>query len=66
MEVGFGMVVSPLSMGLYATFFLSPLGLVTGLVGLMSSMFHGVPGYDASIYFGVVTPGVRLVVASKI
>ena len=50
----FGVVVSSLSMGLYATFFLSPFGLITGMVGLMSVLFHGVLGYKVAIYFGLV------------
>ena len=52
--VAFGLVVSPLSLGLYSTFFLSPLGLPTGLLGLMSSLFHGEPGYQVSIWLGLV------------
>jgi hypothetical protein len=43
--VGLGLVVSPLSMGLYATYFLGPLGIVTGMIGLVSVMFHGAPGF---------------------
>ncbi len=50
----FGLVVSPLSMGLYATFFASPLGLVTGLVGLVSLMFHGAVGYNIAVYLGFI------------
>lgn len=42
--VAFGLVVSPISMGLYATYFLGPLGVVTGMIGLASSMLHGAPG----------------------
>lgn len=49
-----GLVVSPLSMGLYATFFASPLGLVTGLVGLVSLMFHGAVGYNMAVYLGFI------------
>jgi hypothetical protein len=53
----FGAIVSPFSTGLYATFFVSPLGLVTGLVGLASSMFHGAVGYNVAIYLGLIQPG---------
>lgn len=49
-----GLVVSPLSMGLYATYFLGPLGIVTGMLGLVSLMFHGVPGYKAAVSLGLV------------
>ena len=50
--VFFGIVVAPLSMGLYATFFLPPIGIVTGMIGLVSLLFHDMPGYEFSIYFG--------------
>jgi hypothetical protein len=55
----FGFVVSPLSMGLYSTFFIGPLfppGLLTGLLGLLSGFFHGTPGYEAAIWFGLIPP----------
>ena len=50
----FGMVVSPLSLGLYSTFYLSPLGLPTGMLGLASSMFHGPPGFHAARWLGLL------------
>jgi succinate dehydrogenase hydrophobic anchor subunit len=50
----FGAVISPLSMGLYATFFASPWGLVTGLLGLVSVMIHGAVGYNVAIYLGLI------------
>jgi len=50
----FGAVVSPLSMGLYATFLASPWGLVTGLLGLVSVMFHSAVGYNVAIYLGLI------------
>lgn len=52
--ISFGAVISPLSMGLYATFFTSPWGLVTGLLGLVSVMFHGAVGYNVAIYLGLI------------
>jgi hypothetical protein len=48
------LVIAPLSEGLYSTFFLSPLGLPTGLLGLVSMLFHGEPGYEAAIWVGLV------------
>ena len=54
----FGLVVSPVSMGLYATFYLSPLGIVTGMIGLASATFHGPPGFHIARYVGLVPPGV--------
>jgi len=49
-----GAVISPLSLGLYATFFLFPIGLPTGLIGLVSLLFHGEPGYEAAMWLGLV------------
>jgi hypothetical protein len=51
-------------MGLYATYFLGPsgflgpLGLVTGMIGLASGMFHGPPGFHIVRTLGLVPPGV--------
>jgi hypothetical protein len=61
--VAFGLVVSPVSMGLYATYylgpyFLGPLGIVTGMIGLASSMFHGPPGFHIARSLDLVPPGV--------
>jgi hypothetical protein len=50
----FGAIVEPFSLGLYATFFASPLGLVTGLIGLTASLFHGAPGYEIATSVGLV------------
>ena len=50
----FGMVVSPLSLGLYSTYFLSPLGLPTGMVGLVSTLFHGPPGFHMARWLGLL------------
>jgi len=55
--IGFGLVVSPLSLGLYATYFLGPLGIVTGMVGLISVLFHGAPGYNIATSLGIVPQG---------
>ena len=56
--VSLGLVVSPMSMGLYATYFLGPLGIVTGMIGLVSSMVHGVPGFHIVRSLGLVPAGV--------
>lgn len=53
-----GIVVSPLSMGLYATYFLGPLGIVTGMIGLVSGTFHGAPGFHIVRSLGLVPAGV--------
>jgi hypothetical protein len=61
--VALGLVVSPVSMGLYATYylgpdFLGPLGLVTGMIGLASSMFHGPPGFHLARSLNLIPLGV--------
>jgi hypothetical protein len=54
-----GSVISPLSLGLYCTFTLVPLiGFFTGLIGLVSSIIHGQPGYELALWLGLVRPGV--------
>jgi hypothetical protein len=50
--VAFGLVISPLSLGLYSTYFIGV--LPTGLLGLLSTLFHGSPGYDAAVWLGLV------------
>jgi len=52
--VGFGLVASPLSLGLYATYFLGPLGIVTGMAGLVLVTLHGTPGYNIAVWLGIV------------
>jgi hypothetical protein len=43
-----------LSIGLYATYLVSPWVLVTGLLGLASVMFHGAIDYNVAIYLGLI------------
>ena len=52
--MSFGAIAAPFSMGLYATFFIHYLGLVTGMLGLVLSMLHGTPGYEISVQLGLV------------
>jgi len=52
--VGLGLVASPLSLGLYATYFLGPIGIVTGMVGLVLGLWHGAPGYNICVALGLV------------
>lgn len=52
-----GLIVTPLSLGLYATYFLGPAGIVTGMIGLASVMFHGAPGYQISLHLGLIPLG---------
>ena len=51
--IGIGLVASPVSLGLYATYFLSPLGIVTGMVGLALVLWHASPGYYISTIIGL-------------
>lgn len=55
--LAFGLIITPLSMGLYSTYFLGPAGIVTGMIGLISSMFHTVPGYQLSLSLGFIPRG---------
>jgi hypothetical protein len=52
--VAFGAIVGPFCLGLYATFFASPLGVVTGLIGLTAGLIHGAPGYEIATSIGLV------------
>ncbi len=61
-----GLIISPLSLGLYSTYFLGPYGIVTGMVGLVSSMFHGAPGYHISLNLGFIPFGEVVKGASQI
>lgn len=56
--VAFGAIVSPWAMGLYAFYFLSPWGVVLGLVGLVLGLVHGGPGFDLGHYLGLIPFGV--------
>jgi len=64
--IGFGLIVAPLSLGLYATYFLGPLGVVTGMAGLLSSMFHGTPGYYICLWLGILPDRVVVQGATQI
>jgi hypothetical protein len=48
--IAFGLIVSPLSLGLYSTYFAGPFGFPTGMLGLASTLFHGAPGYELAIW----------------
>jgi hypothetical protein len=51
---GLGLVASPVSLGLYATYFLGPLGIVTGMAGLGLVLWHVAPGYYICTSLGFV------------
>ena len=52
----FGAVVNPAAMGLYGLYFLGPITALLGILGLVLTMFHGDPGYNLAIQFGLVKP----------
>lgn len=52
--ISFGLIAAPFSLGLFSTFFLHPVGIVTGFPGLVLFMFHGSPGYHISIQLGLI------------
>jgi hypothetical protein len=49
-----GLVISPISFGLYATYQLGPLGIPTGMAGLLLVLWHATPGYYVCIALGLV------------
>lgn len=53
-----GAVVSPLALGLYSFYFLSPWGLIPGFLGLVLTLIHGVPGFKVAAYTGLTNTDV--------
>ena len=49
----FGLVAAPVSLGLYAMFFVPYVGLVPGMIGLPLSLFHGAPGFEIATVLGL-------------
>jgi len=54
----FGAIVSPLALGLYSLYFLSPWGVIPGFLGLALTLVHGVPGFEIAVHTGLVAPAV--------
>lgn len=52
--VAFGVIVAPWSLGLYSWFFLSPIGFIPGMLGLMLVSVHETPGFQIAIGLGLV------------
>jgi hypothetical protein len=44
--LSFGLIIAPASLGLYTLYFVSYLGFLPGMVGLLSSFVHGIPGFE--------------------
>ena len=51
--IAFGSIISPLSIGVYAIYYIPIIGLVPGLIGLVSSLIHGPVGYNIAIWIGL-------------
>jgi hypothetical protein len=51
--LSFGLIVSPASLGLYGLYFVHPVGFLPGMLGFMSSMIHGVPGFEIITALGL-------------
>jgi len=49
----FGLVAAPVSLGLYAMFFVPYVGLIPGLIGLPLSLIHGAPGFKIATVLGL-------------
>jgi hypothetical protein len=46
--LSFGLIIAPASLGLYTLYFVSYLGFLPGMVGLLSSFVHDIPGFEIS------------------
>jgi hypothetical protein len=51
--LSFGLIIAPASLGLYALYSLSYIGFFPGMVGLMSSFVHGIPGFAIATALGM-------------
>ncbi|MGH6840358.1 MAG: hypothetical protein ACRD33_10760 [Candidatus Acidiferrales bacterium] len=51
--LSFGLVISPASLGLYILYIVPYVGLVPGIIGLVSSLIHGAPGFEAATALGL-------------
>jgi hypothetical protein len=54
--IAVGSIIAPVSLGLYATFFIPYVGLVPGMVGLFLTLLHSAPGFQAARVLGLVSP----------
>lgn len=50
----FGAIVTPWAFGLYSWFFLSPLGVVPGFLGLALVSIHEPPGFHLAVHWGLI------------
>lgn len=56
--IAIGLVISPLSFGLYMTYFIPFIGFIPGMIGLFLKLFHGVPGFKVATFLGFREPGI--------
>jgi len=52
-----GAVIAPFSFGLYSWYFISVIGVVPGMLGLILVMVHEVPGFQLAVGLGYVPAG---------
>lgn len=55
--VAYGAIVTPWAFGLYSWFFLSPLGVIPGFLGLALVTIHEPPGFHLAVHWGLVPRG---------
>ena len=53
----YGAIVTPWAFGLYSWFFLSPLGVIPGFLGLALVTIHEPPGFYLAVHWGLVPRG---------
>lgn len=54
----FGTIVSPWALGLYSFYFLSPWGVLLGVLGMALTFTHGVPGFSLAVNLELIPRGV--------
>ncbi len=52
-----GAVIAPISFGLYSWYFVSAIGVVPGMIGLILVMIHEAPGFHLAVNLGLVPAG---------
>lgn len=52
-----GVVIAPISLGLYSWYFVSIIGFVPGVIGLILSLIHETPGYYLALNLELIQVG---------
>jgi hypothetical protein len=55
--MAFGAIATPWAFGLYSWFFLSPLGVIPGFLGLALVSIHEPTGFHLAVYWGLIPRG---------